>query len=130
MSKPQKINRVALSISLFGVFLIFLGMLFSAGLSQTAFRFTGSYLLSIGAGILILYYLGTFFYFLFHKNSNAIQNLATFDVGLCFLFIISGLTAALLKIDLGMTVFLTGLGMFGAFWIFVLIYMIFNHKNV
>lgn len=130
MSKPQKINRVALSISLFGVFLIFLGMLFSAGLSQTAFRFTGSYLLSIGAGILILYYLGTFFYFLFHKNSNAIQNLATFYVGLCFLFIISGLTAALLKIDLGMTVFLTGLGMFGAFWIFVLIYMIFNHKNV
>lgn len=130
MSKPQKINRVALSISLFGVFLIFLGMLFSAGLSQTAFRFTGSYLLSIGAGILILYYLGTFFYFLFHKNSNAVQNLATFYVGLCFLLIISGLTAALLKIDLGMTVFLTGLGMFGAFWIFVLIYMIFNHKNV
>lgn len=130
MSKPQKINKVALSISLFGVFLIFLGMLFSAGLSQTAFRFTGPYLLSIGAGILILYYLGTFFYFLFHKNSNAIQNLATFYVGLCFLLIISGLTAALLKIDLGMTVFLTGLGMFGAFWFFVLIYMILNHKNV
>lgn len=126
MFNPQKINRVALGISLLGIFLIFLGMLFSAGFSQTPFRFAGPYLLSSGFGVLILYYLGTFFYFLFQKQSTGIASLAILYVGLCFLLIFGGLIAALLKVDLGMSLFLAGMGMFGAFWVFVLIYMIFK----
>nr|WP_153850426.1 hypothetical protein [Ornithobacterium rhinotracheale] len=106
-----------------------MGGIFSASLQGTAFRNLGFYFLAIGGFSLVAYFIYAFSYIILTGDHSFRKTLVVTYIGLCLISIAAGLIGAILYQPWGMQLFLGGIGAFIIFWVIVLLYYIFVHKE-
>lgn len=108
---------------------VIVGVILKVTTVFTKFKHTGDYFILFGIFSFVAFFLCTVIYFMLSGKNRLPANLILLYVIFSISLIFGGLLAAFFLVPYGMTIFITGLVLFGLFWVGVVYFQVVHRQE-
>ncbi|MXV37071.1 hypothetical protein GO491_00050 [Flavobacteriaceae bacterium Ap0902] len=129
MLRSRTFQKIQFYWIIISIILLFLGLFTASSSIMIGYVPVGQFLMIISGSSILIYLIVAILQWFRFKKGHGFKNFITAYILLSILMILGGLAGALFTYPDGMTIFITGLGLLGGFWVFKLIQFIFMKEE-